>query len=406
MLKTKITSLLLAVVLLFGVPVMASAAVIDPYDLAGNIIADGANDLLTISFPTDNFYWRALHDGSQSHTGYGQTFSYKTQMRYVDNDTVYFHPFGKDTFFPAKGVADDGAFDINISLPLVVRDATQTYGVTGKLYAWFRNADGTNNSVVLSTVDFSSIQTNVSVVPRFNLQDLTLDLAGVDYFNFYVVLDFYGVANESDTASVEVSCNSSIDLKMRISSFYRQNANNEEMKGIMNEIHTQLDDQGQTLDDILKQQESNGDKLDDMNQNIESLPGEIGDQMQGIIDTEKDEAKGEGNKFVDQILSALPDPSQNVLAALKALPDAMAYTGTDATMQIPALVMPAVGDLVPETELWQGGQLQFDEYVAMLPPTLLSLVQSLFTIAIVLYCVYELKGLISYCLTLRESKGG
>ena len=34
------------------------------------------------------------------------------------------------------------------------------------------------------------------------------------------------------------------------------------------------------------------------------------------------------------------------------------------------------------------------------------LVQALFTIAIVLYCAYELKGIVSYCLTLRESKGG
>lgn len=257
--------------------VPASAAVIDPYDLAGHIIADGANDLLTISFPTDNFYWRALHDGSLSHTGYGQTFSYQTQMRYVDNDTVYFHPFGKDTFFPAKGVADDGAFDINISLPLVVRDATQTYGVTGKLYAWLRNSDGTSNAVVLSTVDISSIQTNVSVVPRFALQDLTLNLVGVDYFNFYVVLDFYGVASESDTAAVEVSCNSSIDLKMRISSFYRQNANNEEMKGIMNEINTQLDEQGQKLDQIMNGSQVDQDAANDFENNSSNQSDKIDD---------------------------------------------------------------------------------------------------------------------------------
>lgn len=401
MLKTKVISWILVTMLLIGVPVMASAAVLDPYDLAGHIIADGANDLLTISFPTDNFYWRALHDGSLSHTGYGQTFSYQTQMRYVDNDTVYFHPFGKDTFFPAKGVADDGAFDINISLPLVVRDATQTYGVTGKLYAWLRNSDGTNNSVVLSTVDIASIQTNVSVVPRFTLQDLTLNLAGVDYFNFYVVLDFYGVASESDTAAVEVSCNSSIDLKMRISSFYRQNANNEEMKGIMNEIDTQLDEQGQTLDDILKQQEANGDKLDDMNQNIESLPGEIGDQMQDIVDNEKNQANNKGNEFVDQILDALPDPSTKVLASLKSLTDATSYTGTDAKLQIPGIVLPAVGMLIPETELWEGTQLDMGSYMELLPGTLVTVVQSLFTIAIVLYCVYELIGLIGFCLTLR-----
>lgn len=264
-------------ILILCMAVPASAAIIDPYDLAGHITADGANDLLTISFPTDNFYWRMLHDGSLSRTGYGQTFSYITQMRYVDNDVVYFHPFGKDTFFPAKGVADDGAFDINISLPLVVRDATQTYGVTGKLYAYLHNSDGTNNSVVLSTVDYASIETNVSVVPRFILQDLTLNLAGVDFFNFYVALDFYGVASESDTASVEVSCNSSIDLKMRISSFYRQNANNEEMKGIMNEINTQLDEQGQKLDQIMNGSQADQDAANDFENNSSNQSDKIDD---------------------------------------------------------------------------------------------------------------------------------
>ena len=108
---------------------------------------------------------------------------------------------------------------------------------------------------------------------------------------------------------------------------------------------------------------------------------------------------------MDQILGALPDPSTKVLGALKGLTDATSYTGTKAALTIPPIVLPGIGDLFPTTEIWGGAEFDFGEYIEYLPSTLLTLVRSLFTIAIVLYCVYELKGIISYCLTLRSNKG-
>lgn len=146
--------------------------------------------------------------------------------------------------------------------------------------------------------------------------------------------------------------------------------------------------------------------LGSIKDSLDELPDKIGDHFQDVIETEKEESKGEGNKFVDQILDALPDPSADVLVAFKTLTDATSYQGTEAVLPIPALVLPGIDGLFPTTELWSGTEFDFGEYVSMLPSGLLTLVQSLFTIAIVLYCVYELKGIISYCLTLRESKGG
>lgn len=188
-------------------------------------------------------------------------------------------------------------------------------------------------------------------------------------------------------------------MTMKISSLYRLQQQSGKTNEILKEVEKKLEEQGKTLDDVLKEQQQTNDKLDE-------LPGQIGDEMQGVIDKEKDEATSSGNKYVDQILSALPDPSTDVLAAMKRLTDATAYTGTDATLPIPAIVLPAVEGLFPETVIWGGTEFDFGDSIAMLPSSLLTLVQSLFTIAIVLYCVYELKGIVSYCLTLRESKGG
>ena len=148
------------------------------------------------------------------------------------------------------------------------------------------------------------------------------------------------------------------------------------------------------------------DKLDGVNDKLDSLPGDIGDEMQDVIENEKEQSKDEGNKFVDLILDALPDPSTDVLASLKSLTYATAYNGTDAVLPIPAIVLPGIDGLFPETVIWEGAEFDFGYYIGFIPASLLILVRSLFTIAIVLYCVYEFKGIISYCLTLRESKGG
>lgn len=168
----------------------------------------------------------------------------------------------------------------------------------------------------------------------------------------------------------------------------------------------QAQQNGEKLGEIKDELGNVNDKLEDTNEKLEELPGEIGDEMQGIIDKENDKAESSGNKFVNQILDALPDPSTEVLSSLKSLTDATAYTGTDAKLKIPALVIPAVDGLFPETEIWGGTEFSFSDYLSFLPPALLTVVQSLFTIAIVLFCVYELKGIISYCLTLNDKKGG
>lgn len=99
--------------------------------------------------------------------------------------------------------------------------------------------------------------------------------------------------------------------------------------------------------------------------------------MQNVMDNEKEQSKDEGNKFVDQILDKLPDPSQGVLSALGDLTSAINYTGTDAPLKIPAIVLPGIGGLFPETELWGGAEFSFSEYMEMLPSGLLTLVKSL-----------------------------
>lgn len=224
-----------------------------------------------------------------------------------------------------------------------------------------------------NTVSFSFpveyVENSVGVVPRISIRDFYVSTEGIYFITIH---------NPKLTMEVSTSFWSSFENRLN----------------------------GEKLDDIKDELGSVNDKLDDTNEKLDELPGEIGDEMQGVIDKENDKAESSGNKFVNQILDKLPDPSTDVLAALKSLTDATAYTGTDANLTIPAIVIPEIDGLFPATEIWGGTEFSFGDFLEFLPPTLLTVVQSLFTIAIVLYCVYELKGIISYCLTLNDKKGG
>lgn len=170
----------------------------------------------------------------------------------------------------------------------------------------------------------------------------------------------------------------------------------------LDQLDGKLDGVIDGLGDVKDVLQDTNDKLDDMQGTLEDLPGNIGDELENVIDRENDKHQSAGQQFVDQILDILPDSSTEIMAALRSLPDAMSYTGTEAVLQIPGIVMPAVGDLIPRTEIWPGAELDFSDYVELLPSTLLNLVRALFTIAIVLFCAFELKGIVSYCLTLKD----
>lgn len=241
---------------------------------------------------------------------------------------------------------------------------------------------------------------NISVMDCRILQLLISDLE----------ISCYTSALDANSKSIEV-------VQNRIDDMYEDISNlKDQMQGVqdsVDDLNQGIQDSNEKLDGIQDSMDDANDKLDgiqgsmdDANDKLDDLPGEIGDEFQNVMDAEKDQAGAAGNEFVDQILDVLPDSSTEILGALKGLTDAMSYTGTEAVIPIPGITLPGIDGLIPRTQIWGGVDFDLGEYVAMMPDKLLSLVRSLFTIAIVLFCAYELKGIVSYCLTLKENKGG
>ena len=374
-----------AVLAIFSTLLVPARAAYDYNDYITNIEVDGDMDIVTITAPANSYKIELVCiENGLFQTFYDDTFTWSLESSL--NYSIYFTGFYGTGLLDVTNIPDGTLVTYNISCSSEGGLAYNTPNWYTTIYyrdnTSYLGADAVNHGkeAILDNLTFEMTMNKLDGATM-----ASFDVSCRNFQPFYSG-DFTFTIN-------------SLKLTLSISSLYRLQEQTGKTNAILKEVELQLAEQGKTLDDILNQQEQTNDKLD-------KLPSQIGDEMQGVIDNEKAESESEGNKFVDQILDALPDPSADVLVAMKSLTDSMAYTGTDAVLPIPAIVLPGIDGLFPETEIWGGTDFDLGEYINLLPPALLTLVQSLFTIAIVLFCVYELKGIISYCLTLRENKGG
>ena len=134
--------------------------------------------------------------------------------------------------------------------------------------------------------------------------------------------------------------------------------------------------------------------VDDVGSAVETLPGSITSGMQDIMDQQQSAAESQGQESVDQIIEIIPNESQGFIDALGSLVNALSYNGTDAILTVPAIKIPAVGNLFPETVLCAEQKINFGDYFAKIPENLLMLVRALFDAALVGYCLKELISLI------------
>lgn len=120
---------------------------------------------------------------------------------------------------------------------------------------------------------------------------------------------------------------------------------------------------------------------------------------------EKQETQTSGDNATNDTTNAMPSVDSGFANSLKSFVGSMSYNGTEAILPIPKTSIPAIAGVTDEVVLIpeQGYDLStvIKQYI---PANLLTLLQHFFDIALVLYCVYELYGLIQYVLTLK--KGG
>lgn len=116
---------------------------------------------------------------------------------------------------------------------------------------------------------------------------------------------------------------------------------------------------------------------------------------------EKQEAQTQGNQSTSDATTAITDNSQGFIDSLGGLANSMSYSGTNCSWTFPAITLPAIPGVMPGYQLTSEKPIDFSYWVNQIPANLLLLIQSLLTLALIIYCFKEVYGTISYVLTLR-----
>lgn len=120
---------------------------------------------------------------------------------------------------------------------------------------------------------------------------------------------------------------------------------------------------------------------------------------------EKQEAQTSGDNAINDSNSAMPSVDSGFSNSLKSFVNSLSYNGTEAILPIPETSIPAIDGITEKVVLIPEQGYDLSATIAQyIPINLLSLLQHFFDIALVLFCIYELYGLIQYVLTLK--KGG
>lgn len=139
----------------------------------------------------------------------------------------------------------------------------------------------------------------------------------------------------------------------------------------------------------------------DMDTGLGSIYYDINYSPKSYLEQEKEEANKGGNDSVDELGSVIPNDSGGFIDSLSNFVGAMAYDGTECDWKFPALYLPAIQGVMPKINLTDELEIPFEYWISKIPSGILTLVRSLLTIALIVFCFKELYNIISYVLTLR-----
>lgn len=394
--------LVLVMIVTTAFPVSAATTVYNLNDFVTNVDIDGENDLMTVVIPYELNRWHTVWWDHFGNYIKGQPI-YNVQLESdmlpdeevsINEFSVVYLPFGGGNYFDVSSLPFSTSFTLqNVVLYFVLNngqgfntDVLQTFSV--------QYYDENYNYISTQWVDkeYTFTPGNVQTF-TYNLEDVTFTLDkpdGAKYAWFRMMLNFdaFYFHQNFSTLSVDIG---DFKFDMRISSAYREMLQDQENQRLLNEVNEQLEEQNMTMQEVLEQEQANGEKLDDLKDAIEQAPQK-----------EHDAATDGGNKNIGQVLDVIPNESAGFMEALSEFAESFSYNGTSAVLPIPAITLPEIPGLIPSFTIMDEQEIDFGVYVQLLPETLLLLVQSLLTIALIVYCFKELYDTIAYVMTLRR----
>ncbi|MBQ8551664.1 MAG: hypothetical protein IJ428_02490 [Clostridia bacterium] len=153
-------------------------------------------------------------------------------------------------------------------------------------------------------------------------------------------------------------------------------------------------------------------KLNSIQNTMEELPDKVGDVVSDKLEEHDQnvlqQVQDGGNEFLKQLTDELGGivDADGVTNAFESILSFLGYEGRQSKMLVPALSIPAMSGVTSTPiKIWDGGEIDFSEYVSMIPAQIMTLVQWIMVVLIVISAVLSLMKLINQFLQGRSIGG-
>lgn len=133
----------------------------------------------------------------------------------------------------------------------------------------------------------------------------------------------------------------------------------------------------------------------------DAIPGikeSITDAIAGSNTDEENKATSTGTDTVGQVIDLIPDYSSLVMPGLRQLASSLSYEGTSCILTMPAITLPGIDGLFKEAKLLDEQTVDFEDYFQMIPDVIMTIIRAVLDIAVVFFCIREVKNMIGQAL--------
>lgn len=173
------------------------------------------------------------------------------------------------------------------------------------------------------------------------------------------------------------------------------------LKEIESELQVELNEINEELDQIYYKAEAILAEQQETNTWLEKIYNFFAEKDE----KDKEAATQQGNQSTSDVTDVIQDDSAGFVDSLGGLTSSMSYSGTECSWTFPTVKLPAISGVMDEVTLIESQEIDFTYWVNSIPSGILLLIQSVCTVALIIFCFKELYGTIEYVLTLRKGGG-
>lgn len=374
MLKKKVFSVILAVVLASCLMLMASPALaqgIDYMDYITDIKTVDGVSYVTFMLPLESIHYAVYYDNQLRRTGIGSNVSFPCRDEGKVKLLYYFNEEGRiDT--------SDLPAIISVAANLLVTTTPDTE--TPLLEFHVREQPGAK------VIGSKYVRALLSEEQSITIPEVKVPRnSSIDFAIYYT-----GWLNKVEQELTREVSLKSYTITMSIDSLFMQQQQSQKTNKLLEAVEKKLADNGKKLDDVLSAQGQTNQKLDGIQDTLDS-------QMQNEID----KAEEMGTTASDQVAEAIPDKSAELLPAMQNLAASLSYQGTEAKLPFPKVSMPAIPGVCTSFELIPAQEIDFASFVEMVPSSIINVLRAVCDICIVLWAFKELYGIYQYVISLK-----